>query len=165
MEEVKATGTIHRPDLIRDASRLQASLSEFIRVIQFRDRDRACCYELSVSQCHALEALVKHGPMAVTELGEHLYLEKSTASRLAKALLQKELIRRRTLRGDGRRVILQVTETGQRLARKILNDLSEEYQQLLKDFDPEVRAALPDVLDRLTRTFVGRLDLQGITCC
>ena len=165
MEEVNETGVIHRPSLIRDASRLQASLSEFIRVIQFRDRDRACCYELSVSQCHALEALVKHGPMTVTQLGEHLYLEKSTASRLAKGLLEKDLIRRRAPQGDGRRVILQVTEAGQRLARKILNDLAEEYQQLLEEFDPDVRAALPKVLDRLTQTFVGRLEVQGITCC
>ena len=165
MEEANVTGTIHRPSLIRDASRLQASLSEFIRVLQFRDRDRACCYELSVSQCHALEALVKHGPMTVTELGSHLYLEKSTASRLAKGLLEKELIRRRAPQADGRRVILQVTEAGQRLARKILNDLAAEYQDLLVEFDPEVRSALPKVVDRLTQTFVNRMDAQGITCC
>lgn len=165
MEETSAVGTIHRPSLIRDASRLQASLSEFIRVLQFRDRDRACCYELSVSQCHALEALVKHGPMTVTQLGDYLYLEKSTASRLAKGLLEKELIRRRAPQADGRRVILQVTEAGQRLARKILNDLAQEYQELLEEFDPEVRAALPEALDRLTQTFVGRMDTGGITCC
>ena len=160
-----SSGTIHRPTLLRDAARLHESVAELIRVLQFRDRDRACCYDLSVSQCHALEALIKHGPMTVTKLGDFLFLEKSTASRLAKALLEKELVRRRAPKTDGRIVILQVTETGQRLARKIHNDLAEEYRELLEEFDPEVRAALPKLLDRLTQTYTDRLDPQGITCC
>ena len=154
-----------QPALIKDAARLQKSLSELIRVLQFRDRDRACCYDLSVSQCHALEALISHGPMPVTQLGDHLYLEKSTASRLAKSLLDKELVRKRAPLSDGRVVILQVTEGGHRLARRIMKDLSEEYMELLEEFDPEVRAALPRLLDLLTRNISGRSDLQRPTCC
>ena len=157
--------TIHRPTLLRDAARLQEALGELIRVLQFRDRDRACCYGLSVSQCYALEALIQYGPMTVTQLGGHLYLEKSTASRLAKALLEKGLVRKRAPQADGRVVILQVTEAGHRLARKILNDLAEEYMDLLEQFEPEVRAALPVLLDRLTRNISSRTDPQGPTCC
>ena len=104
-------------------------------------------------------------PMTVTELGDHLYLEKSTASRLAKGLLNKDLVRRRAPDGDGRVVILQVTESGHRLARKILNDLSEEYQDLLEEFEAEVRAALPRVLDRLTDTITNRTKPAGTSCC
>jgi DNA-binding MarR family transcriptional regulator len=154
-----------RSSLIREAARLQEALGELIRVLQFRDRDRACCYDLSVSQCHALQALIQNGPMTVTQLGSHLYLEKSTASRLAKALLRKELVRKRAPRDDGRVVILQVTEAGQRLARKIMNDLSEEYRDLLAQFEPEVRAALPLLLDRLTQIISARTEPDGITCC
>ena len=154
-----------RPGLIRDAARLQESVADLVRVLQFRDRDRACCYDLSVSQCYALETLVKHGPMTVTRQGDFLYLEKSTASRLAKGLLEKDLVRRRAPKNDGRIVILQVTEAGQRLARKILNDLAEEYRELLEEFDPDVRAALPMLLDRLTHTYMNRMDPSGVSCC
>jgi len=154
-----------RGHVMRDAARVQAALHELVRVLQFRDRDRACCYGLSVSQCHALQALVQAGPMTVTDLGSQLYLEKSTASRLAKSLLEKALIRRRAPRGDGRVVILQVTEAGQRLTRKILNDLAEEYMDLLEEFAPEVREALPTVLDRLSRVIAERTDGAGFTCC
>jgi DNA-binding MarR family transcriptional regulator len=136
--------------LLRESARLQNSLGELLRVLQYRDRDRACCYGLSVSQCHALEAFVREGPMTVTELGRRLYLEKSTASRLAKALLERDLVRRRAPKEDGRVVILQVTEGGQRLARRIVNDLADEYRDLLAGFDPEVRSALADLVDRLT---------------
>jgi len=103
--------------------------------------------------------------MTVTQLGGQLYLEKSTASRLAKALLEKKLVRKRAPRADGRVVILQVTEAGHRLARKIMNDLSEEYMDLLEGFEPEVRAALPLLLDRLTQTISTRMAPEGPTCC
>jgi len=159
------TNALPRGSVMRDAARVQEALQELVRILQFRDRDRACCYELSVSQCHGLQALVQAGPMTVTDLGSHLYLEKSTASRLAKSLLEKGLIRRRAPRGDGRVVILQVTEAGQRLTRRILNDLAEEYMDLLEQLTPEVRTALPAVLDRLARVIAGRTDGTGFTCC
>jgi DNA-binding MarR family transcriptional regulator len=159
------TTPIRDPSLLRDASRLQESLGELIRVLQFRDRDRACCYDLSVSQCHALQVLIQNGPMTVTQLGDHLYLEKSTASRLAKSLLDKDLVRKRAPEADGRVVILQITEAGHRLARKILNDLAEEHAELLAEFDPEVRAALPVLLDRLSLIIANRTDSEGLKCC
>jgi DNA-binding MarR family transcriptional regulator len=103
--------------------------------------------------------------MTVTQLGDFLYLEKSTASRLAKSLMKKDLVRRRAPEADGRIVILQVTEAGRRLARKILNDLADEYRNLLDEFEPEVRVALPRVLDRLTETMKRRGDPSGPSYC
>ena len=61
--------------LDRQAAELYAALSDLIRVYQFRDRDRICCHDLSVSQCYALEAVAKQGPMTVNDLAGHLYLE------------------------------------------------------------------------------------------
>jgi len=93
--------------------------------------------------------------MTVTELGDHLHLEKSTASRLAKALIKTDLIRRRAPSDDGRIVILQLTEGGQRTARRIVQDLAEEYRLLLKSFDPEVRPTIPYLLDRLSHLILA----------
>lgn len=160
-----ASPPISRTSLQRDATFLQESLGGLIRLLQSRDRDRACCYELSVSQCHALQALVKRGPITVTQLGDGLCLEKSTASRLANGLMDRGLVRKRSPGSDGRVVILQVTEQGLRLSRKILNDLSEEYMELLEEFDPEVRKALPRLLERLTQTIMARANPSGPTCC
>jgi MarR family transcriptional regulator, 2-MHQ and catechol-resistance regulon repressor len=154
------------PSLMRDAGRLQEALTELMRVVRFRDRDRACCYDLSASQCHALEALVRQGPMTVNDLAAHLYLEKSTASRLAGSLLDKELVRKRAARSDGRVVMLQVTEAGHRLSRRILNDLTAEYMELLEGFEPEVRWALPTLLERLASVVARRgAGDPGPSCC
>jgi hypothetical protein len=35
----------------------------------------------------------------------------------------------------------------------------------LEDFEPEVRAALPLILDRLTQTIADRTQAQGPSCC
>jgi DNA-binding MarR family transcriptional regulator len=104
--------------------------------------------------------------MTVNQLAAHLYLEKSTASRLAKSLIRQELVRRRSPESDGRVVILQVTEAGHRLSRRIRNDLAEEYTELLEGFEPEVRRALPRLVQRLTATIAQRSGVgKGPTCC
>ena len=75
---------IARPkNLERDAAALQRVLTDLIRVYQFRDRDAVCCYDVSTGQCHGLERLAKRGPMSLNEFAASLYLEKSSASRLA----------------------------------------------------------------------------------
>lgn len=140
-----------RPSLIRRAALLQASLSQLLRAVQSLDRRRAQLYGLTVSQLHALLVIGRRGPTRVTLLGDQLHLEKSTASRVAKGLLEKGLIRKRSPSSDDRKVILQTTEQGMRLLRKILNDLSEEYIELLAAMDPAVREALPAHLSLLTR--------------
>ena len=76
-------------ELSRDAARLYDALSDLIRVYQFRDRDRICCHDLSVTQCYALEALVRRGPLTMNELAARLFLDKSTASRVVDALERK----------------------------------------------------------------------------
>ena len=67
------------PVLLRDAERLSDALEDLLRVVQFRDRDRICCHDVSVTQCYALRALVEDGPMGLNSLAESLYLDKSTA--------------------------------------------------------------------------------------
>jgi DNA-binding MarR family transcriptional regulator len=129
---------------------LEDALGNLSRTLQARDRGRAARYDLSVSQFHALLVLGKGGPTPVTGLADHLHLEKSTASRLAKGLLARGLVRKRSPASDDRVVILQATEQGLRLSRRILNDLSEEYTDLLSSIDPTMREVLPQALECLS---------------
>lgn len=147
------------PTLIREATHLDAALRALVRVHRARDRQRALRYDLVLSHYHALLALTRMGPLTVTALGEHLHLEKSTASRVAKGLLGQGLVRKRSPSSDDRKVILQVTELGMRLSRRIQNDLSEEYLELLSNLEPGSRDDLPGVLTELAR----RLETSGIS--
>ena len=93
-----------RVALDRDAAALQAAVAELVRVYQFRDRDRICCHDISVTQCYALETLVEHGPMRLSALAERLFLDKSTTSRVVGALVKKGYVEQHaTSRTGGRR--------------------------------------------------------------
>jgi DNA-binding MarR family transcriptional regulator len=151
--------------LAADAGRVSDALGELIRVVQFRDRDRACCHDVSVSQCYALKGVVDGGALTINELAGHLYLDKSTASRIANSLVDKGYLARARDAEDGRLVRLVPTPSGAALCRRIEADLSTEYAELLTDFDPDVRAALPRLLSRLARSLAGRVDVSGGSCC
>lgn len=153
------------PYLIRDAHRFSDALSEVIRVVQFRDRDRACCYDVSVSQCYALKVVNDGGPLTVNDLAAQLYLDKSTASRVANGLVGMGYLERRRDPEDGRVVQLVVTEEGRALCRTIEGDLAREYAQLLDDFDPELRSAVIELTRDLARSFAARVDARGGSCC
>lgn len=148
-----------------DARRLADTLGQLIRVVQFRDRDRACCYDISVSQCHALDGVVEAGAMTVNDLAALLYVDKSTASRIANGLVNKNLIVRARAATDGRIVLLVPTEKGATLHRRIQADLIDEYGLLLCDFDPQVRDALHTLVGRLGRSLASRVDTSNGSCC
>lgn len=153
------------PALERDAGALYEALSELIRVYQFRDRDRICCHDISITQCYALEALVRREEMTLNDLAAHLYLDKSTASRVVDALERKKYVDRVPHPQDGRAVLLTPTDAGRALYRTIRRDILDEEQQLLADFDPDVRQAMTQLIKRLARAASGRVEASGGSCC
>jgi MarR family 2-MHQ and catechol resistance regulon transcriptional repressor len=152
------------PDLERDAEALYDSVSELVRVYQSLDRDRICCHDISITQCNALEALARRGGLTLGELAAHLYLDKSTASRVVDALQRKGYVDRTTHPDDGRAVRLVTTPQGKELYQSIRKGLLADEQRLLAGFDPEVRQVLPQLIARLARAVASRLG-NGETCC
>lgn len=151
--------------LERDAAALHDALSALIRVYQFRDRDKICCHDISVTQCYALEGLVRNGPLTMNQLASHLYLDKSTVSRVVNTMERKALIARRRHSDDGRAVILEATDEGRRLCELIRRDLEEREKRLIADFEPETRAAMIELIGRLVKAAEERVDTAGGTCC
>jgi MarR family 2-MHQ and catechol resistance regulon transcriptional repressor len=156
--------------LDRDAAALHGAVADLVRVYQFRDRDRICCHDVSVTQCYALETLVEHGPMRLSALAERLFLDKSTTSRVVSTLVRKGYVEQRADAKDGRATTLSATRQGQRLCTRITDDLVDQQKQLLQDLDPDVRAGVVQVLRRLAQAADARFRSgvagdPGATCC
>jgi MarR family 2-MHQ and catechol resistance regulon transcriptional repressor len=160
--------------LRRDAEALHAAVSELVRVYQFRDRDRICCHDISVTQCYALEALAERGPMRMGALAEGLFLDKSTTSRVVKTLVRKGYVEQQPEDQDRRAVALSVTKAGRRLYERITRDLVDQQQSLLQDLDPRVREGVTEVIWRVTRAAdarfragvsVGNASCSESSCC
>lgn len=137
--------------LERDTEELYQALSDLIRIYESRDRDRICCYDVSVTQCNALEALVRRGGMTLNDLAAQLYLDKSTASRVVDALERKGYVARLTHPQDRRAVLLEATKAGRALEEKIRGDILAQERTLLAGFAPEVRQAMTKLLRQLAR--------------
>jgi DNA-binding MarR family transcriptional regulator len=156
--------------LDRDAAALQAAVAELVRVYQFRDRDRICCHDISVTQCYALETLVEHGPMRLSGLVERLFLDKSTTSRVVGALVKKGYVEQRPEAADRRATLLAATASGRKLCGRITHDLVEQQKQLLEDLPADVRDAVVHVIRRLARAADSRFRSgvsvgPGAACC
>lgn len=141
------------------------ALTELIRVYQFRDRDRICCYDVSVTQCYALEALVLQGAMTLNELAAALYLDKSTASRVADGLEKKGYVERGPHPESRRSVLLEATGEGRELHARIESDVLAEEERLLAGFAPEVRRSMTRLIEGLAQAAAARVDTSGGGCC
>jgi MarR family 2-MHQ and catechol resistance regulon transcriptional repressor len=152
-------------ELRTDARAFYAALSDLIRIYQFRDRDRICCYDVSVSQCYALEALARRDGMTLNDLAAHLYLDKSTASRVVDALERKGYVDRSPHPADRRALLLVATAAGRELHGRIERDLLTEEEALLAGFDPNVRRAMTELVARLAHAAATRVEVGGGSCC
>jgi MarR family 2-MHQ and catechol resistance regulon transcriptional repressor len=153
------------PSLERDTEALYDALSELVRVYQFRDRDRICCYDISVTQCYALETLVRQGEKTLNDLAAQLHLDKSTASRVVDALERKGYVTRRPHPDDRRALLLEATAAGRELEGKIRDSILAEERALLAGFDPEVRQAMTQLLRQLARAAAARGGGAEAGCC
>lgn len=162
--------TESRPDALQaDSLALHEALADLVRAYQFRDRDRICCHDISVTQCYALEALKRDGPMRLNELAERLFLDKSTSSRVLGALVRKGYAERPVDLSDGRAISVRITAKGQRLYHRIHCELVQQQAQMIEDLTPDVRRAAVEVIARLARAAerkfgIGRAATDS-TCC
>ena len=137
------------PVLQRQVEAFHEALSDFVRAYLLGERDQICCHDISLTQCYALDALLRRGPSTLNALAAELCLDKSTASRVVTTLRRKGYVGRATHPGDARAVLLDVTSAGRRLHDRIRTDRIAERTDLLAGFPPEVREGITDVMRRL----------------
>jgi MarR family transcriptional regulator, 2-MHQ and catechol-resistance regulon repressor len=125
------------------------ALSDFVKAYILGERDRICCHDISLTQCYALEALVRRGPSTLNALAAELCLDKSTASRVVATLQRKRYVGRAVHPGDARAILLDVTPAGRRLHDRIRADRLAERTEILAGFSPEVREGITNVMRRV----------------
>ena len=148
-----------------DTAGLHEVLYDLKRVYQYRDRDRICCYDISVTQSWALEALERRGALTLNDLAGELYLDKSTASRVVDALERKGYVERTRHPDDGRALLIQTTAAGSRLRGRIEHDILEQERRLLSEFEPQVRRSMVELIGRLAGAASAGLVSRGGKCC
>ena len=140
--------------LKQDAWHVQRAMAELVRVYQFRDRQSICFFDISVTQCYALSALVSDGPMSLGSLADRLFLDKSTASRVVDTLESKGYILRAIDPTDARALLLSASRKGKQLHQRIDEKLLKEVELLLEEFTPDVRQGMAKVMTEVGMALV-----------
>lgn len=159
------TRTATDSTLERDTRDLYEALTDLVRVYQFRDRNLICCHDISVTQCYALDALVRAGTMALGSLATTLMLDKSTTSRVVDALDRKGFVKRTVHPDDARVVRLTATIRGRNLHQTIRRELLEEERAVIGDLPADVRRATVDVVRKLASLAAQRRGCCGPEAC
>jgi DNA-binding MarR family transcriptional regulator len=136
-------------DLDADAERLHRLMTELVKRYQFRDRNRICCFGISVSGCYALDELAERGDQTMQALAGRMFLSVSTMTRVVGQLVRRGLVSRRRDPGDGRVVWVSLSREGKDVLARIHQGLVDSQREILRPLSSRERAAVLQVLGQL----------------
>ena len=95
-----------------------------------------------------LLALAKGGPLAPSQLADQLGVRAPTITKMAMRLSASGLVEKTKQEGDGRMVVIALTETGQGLIKKLEKRKNKVEKHLLKDLSKAECKALLRLLEK-----------------
>ncbi len=122
----------------RLANDLSLAVMRLARQLRFRRPDSP----VSLSQLSALATLAKEGPMTPGALAIRERVRPPSMTRVIASLVDLGLVERSAHPGDGRQVLVSVSDAGAELFEAERRASREWLQQRLDDLKPEERATL-----------------------
>jgi DNA-binding MarR family transcriptional regulator len=132
-----------------DAEALYDAATRFIRLYQFRDREQALRFGLTVAQAYALDLLISSDGDTLTGLAARLRLDKSTTSRIVSGMEEAGLIAFTRPDHDRRAKQLVASTEGRKRYRRLRHAIVRANAALLKTYRPRERSAVIRALNEL----------------
>jgi DNA-binding MarR family transcriptional regulator len=141
--------------LQHDAAQLYAAATAFIRIYQFRDRDQALRFGLTVVQAYTLDILLATGGVGLTGLAQALRLDKSTTSRVVSGMARHGLVGWSRPEHDRRAKEIVASGEGKRRYERLRRAITEDNARLLASYSPGARQAAITILRQLVDRAAG----------
>jgi len=135
--------------LAEDAETLYEAATAFIRIYQFRSRDRALHYGLTVAQAYALDVLLACHGTTLNGVAGALQLDKSTTSRIISGMADSGLIEWSRHESDQRAKHIVASREGEKRYTRMRAAIIKQNEQLLADYSPAARKAVIKALRQL----------------
>lgn len=144
----------HTPDsaLLREVARLY---------LQLQRSCVAACGDTSSTQCFVLGEVYRSGPIALTDLGRRLALDKSWTSRAVEALVQEGLLSKETAPDDRRAVVISLTRAGRKRAEELDRSLNEQAEQIIGRIGQKQRPGIYESLRLLRDALRAEADAES----
>lgn len=111
---------------------------------------------LDVAQADALDLIVTHAPIRMSEVAALLRVDPSTATRTIAKLQERTLVIRHPDPHDARAILVTPTPTGAELHRRVRSRANELLIETLDSFHPHEREALATLMERLVTAIDDR---------
>ncbi len=148
-------GTRRRPSLLRDAAALYEAATAFIRIYQFRDRDQALRFGLTVVQAYTIDVLLSSRGDSLTGLARALRLDKSTMSRVISGMTKWGLVEWSRPDQDRRAKQIVASPEGRRRYERLRRAIVRDNVRLLASYTPAARRAVITALRELAQRASG----------
>ena len=120
------------------------------------------CEHLNRTHYRTLLFLSSAGSNCMTGVRRHLGLEAGSFTPVVDRLIDEGLIKRERDRDDRRRIVLQITEDGNRMASRVREVINRRINQKLSLLDDRDVNELAEILDSLASISVRILGEQQI---
>lgn len=106
-------------------------------------------YDLSVTEWRVIAVLAQHPGISAGEAADRTAMDKVAISRAVASLVDAGRVSRNTHVDDRRRAVLALTEAGQAIHDEVAPLALDYESRLLESLDPDERALLDRLLDRV----------------
>ena len=139
----------------QDAAELYEVATAFVRTYQFRDRDQALRFGLTVVQAYTLDILLTSGGASLTGVAAGLRLDKSTTSRVISGMTRNGLVEWSRPEHDLRAKQIVASPEGKRRYERLRRAIVRDNARLLATYTPAARRAVIGALRELARRADG----------
>jgi DNA-binding MarR family transcriptional regulator len=112
-------------------------------------RETLAPFDLSPSHTRALGTLMRHGPMRLSALSEHLHIAARSTTEVVDALQERGLVQREADPTDRRATLVRATDQGWDVMKSVRAARMQEAGRLFDRLDPTDRAELVRILGLL----------------
>ena len=138
------------------AESILRSLRRIIRAIDQHSRKLSNSYHLTVPQLVCLHQILQNGSITPGKLAKKVFLSQATVTGILDRMEARGLIERSRNSPDRRRVIVSLTDTGQRMAREMPWPLQERFASRLASLPDQGQLAIDQALKQIVDMMEAR---------
>lgn len=139
---------ISKPELQYDTEILH-SLRRIMRSVEMYSKKLSSHHQVTGPQLVCLLTIGQHQPIIASQIAKHVHLSPSTVVGVLDRLEEKDLIARERDQTDRRKVYLNLTEKGSRLASQAPSPLQDQLTQALRSLSPLEQSSIALALEKI----------------
>ncbi len=134
------------------------SVRLLVRAVYLDSQKMSKRYGLTGPQSGVLRSLLKYGPTSSADLSRMLYVTPSNITGVIDRLEKKVLVERVRKVGDRRVALIELTEAGEKLGKKLPDPIEKRFISELADLEPEHVQLLSMAMNQILKM----MDSKGV---